>query len=76
MHAAGYVSNDRSIAAQGRLGRSWGCPAVRPAIAKKLFEAIKGGSLVVAYYPDAEWLGAVGVSVVKRLGLHGTADPS
>ena len=55
MHGADYV-NDAIIAAQGRLGRSWGCPAVRPEIAQKLFEAIQGGSLVVAYYPDAEWL--------------------
>jgi hypothetical protein len=55
MHGAGYVSA-AMIAAQGRLGRSWGCPAVRPAIAKPLIEAIKDGSLVVAYYPDADWL--------------------
>ncbi len=55
MHGAGYV-NDEIIAAQGRLGRSWGCPAVRPEIAKKLIETIKDGSLVVAYYPDADWL--------------------
>lgn len=55
MHAAGYVST-AMIASQGRLGRSWGCPAVRPAIAKPLIDAIKDGSLVVAYYPDADWL--------------------
>lgn len=55
MHAAGYVSA-AMIASQGRLGRSWGCPAVRPAIAKPLIDAIKDGSLVVAYYPDADWL--------------------
>jgi hypothetical protein len=55
MHGASYVSEE-FIAAQGRLGRSWGCPAVRPAIAKALIDAIKGGSLVVAYYPDADWL--------------------
>ncbi len=55
MHAADYV-NDAIIASQGRLGRSWGCPAVRPAIAKTLIETIKDGSLVVAYYPDADWL--------------------
>ena len=55
MHAAAYV-NSQIIAAQGRLGRSWGCPAVRPEIAKKLIETIRDGSLVVAYYPDANWL--------------------
>jgi hypothetical protein len=55
MHGAAYV-NDAIVAAQGRLGRSWGCPAVRPAIAKKLIDTIKDGSLVVAYYPDSDWL--------------------
>jgi hypothetical protein len=55
MHGAAYV-NSEIIEAQGRLGRSWGCPAVRPAIAKKLIETIRDGSLVVAYYPDADWL--------------------
>ncbi len=55
VHGADYV-NDAIIASQGRLGRSWGCPAVRPEFAKTLIETIKNGSLVVAYYPDADWL--------------------
>jgi hypothetical protein len=55
LHGAAYVSTDM-IASQGRLGRSWGCPAVRPAIAKALIDAIRDGSLLVAYYPDADWL--------------------
>ena len=55
MHGASYV-NDAIVGAMGRLGRSWGCPAVRPEIAKKLIDTIKEGSLVVAYYPDAAWL--------------------
>jgi hypothetical protein len=55
VHGASYVSA-AFAAAQGRLGRSWGCPAVRPEIAKTLIDTIKGGSLVVAYYPDADWL--------------------
>lgn len=55
LHGAAYVS-DGMVAAHGRLGRSWGCPAVRPAIAAKLIDAIRGGSLIVAYYPDADWL--------------------
>jgi hypothetical protein len=57
MHGADYVS-DGIIASQGRLGRSWGCPAVRPEVARKLIETIRDGSLIVAYYPDARWLGA------------------
>jgi len=54
-HAAAYVS-DASVQALGRLGRSWGCPALRPAIARTLIDTIKNGSLVFAYYPDQSWL--------------------
>jgi len=38
------------------IGRSWGCPAVRPAIARILIDAIKGGSVLWIYYPREEWL--------------------
>ena len=55
IHGADYV-NAAAAAAQGRLGRSLGCPAVRPDIATPLIDAIKGGGLVFAYYPDANWL--------------------
>jgi L,D-transpeptidase catalytic domain len=55
IHGADYV--DLAAAqAQGRLGRSLGCPAVRPEIAASLIDAVKDGGLVFAYYPDAEWL--------------------
>ncbi len=55
MHGAPYV--DAAVArSQGRLGRSWGCPAVREAVARDLIDRVKGGSLVFAYYPDADWL--------------------
>ena len=40
----------------GRLGRSHGCPALRPAIARTVIDTIKQGSLVFAYYPDKQWL--------------------
>jgi hypothetical protein len=54
MHAAHYVTADR--AEDHLIGRSWGCPAVRPEISKDLIDAIKGGSLVWVYYPDKKWL--------------------
>jgi hypothetical protein len=48
MHGASYVS--RAIAERlGRLGRSWGCPAVRSDIARTLIDTIKGGTVVYAY---------------------------
>jgi hypothetical protein len=55
IHAAAYVS-DPIAKAKGRIGRSWGCPAVRPEISRSLIEAVQGGTLVLAYYPDRAWL--------------------
>lgn len=55
IHGAPYVS-DALIKSQGRLGRSLGCPAIRPAIARELIDTIRDGSFVFAYYPDKEWL--------------------
>lgn len=55
MHGAWYV-NDDLVRKQGRIGRSWGCPAVREEIAKQLIDTIKDGSLVFAYYPDQAYL--------------------
>jgi L,D-transpeptidase catalytic domain len=76
LHGAAYVSA-ATIASQGRLGRSWGCPAVRPSVAKALIETIRDGSLLVAYYPDTDWLsrseflaGAAGVTKPRA------ADPN
>ena len=55
MHGAPYVS-ESFVKANGRLGRSWGCPAVSDAVARELIDRVKGGSLVFAYYPDAQFL--------------------
>jgi L,D-transpeptidase catalytic domain len=55
MHGAPYVDPEL-VAVQGRIGRSWGCPALRPAVARELIDRIKGGSLLFAYYPDKQWL--------------------
>jgi hypothetical protein len=54
MHGAHYVTADR--AEDHLVGRSWGCPAVRPEISRELIDAIKGGSLVWVYYPNERWL--------------------
>ena len=55
MHGAPYV-DPQLAAAQGRIGRSWGCPALRPAIAAKVINRIRGGSVIFSYYPDQDWL--------------------
>ena len=55
IHGAPYVSPVLARA-NGRIGRSLGCPAVRPAIAPKLIDSMKGGQLLFSYYPDKRWL--------------------
>ena len=55
IHAAAYV-NESDAKTKGRIGRSWGCPAVRPEISRRLIETVQGGTLVLAYYPDRAWL--------------------
>jgi hypothetical protein len=55
IHGAPYV-NAATAKTNGYLGRSLGCPAVRPEIARKLIDTVKGGGLLFAYYPDRTWL--------------------
>jgi L,D-transpeptidase-like protein len=57
MHGAPYV--DANIAkANGRLGRSWGCPALREAVARQVIDTVRGGGVIFSYYPDVAWLKA------------------
>jgi L,D-transpeptidase catalytic domain len=55
MHGAPYVDPAQALR-QGRLGRSLGCPALRPAIANEVIDTLKEGQLLFAYYPDRQWL--------------------
>lgn len=55
IHAADYVS-PLWIAREGRLGRSHGCPAVRPEVARMVVDSLKGGQFMFSYYPDQKWL--------------------
>ena len=56
MHAADYASADFRAHSGGRLGRSWGCPALDRRVSGTIINRIKGGSAVFAYYPDTRWL--------------------
>lgn len=51
VHGAPYVGEE--VAQNlGRLGRSHGCPAVRPAIARKLIDEVKDHTLLYAWHPS------------------------
>ncbi len=48
IHGADYVSAE-FIAARGRLGKSWGCPAVPRAAMKQMIDALGGDGLLFVY---------------------------
>lgn len=55
IHAAQYVS-EQFIKQHGRLGRSWGCPALNTKLAQPIINTIKDGVLLFAYFPEPYWL--------------------
>ena len=55
MHSAGYVSQTFARN-HGRMGRSWGCFALSRDVESALVKVIRGGTVLLAYYPDPEWL--------------------
>jgi hypothetical protein len=55
MHGAPYVSDD-FVKKNGRLGRSWGCPALREGVAREVIDRVRGNGIVFSYYPDQDWL--------------------
>jgi hypothetical protein len=50
MHGAAYV-NPSVASSMGRLGRSWGCPAVRQEVAKPMIDALKEGNFIYSHGP-------------------------
>ena len=50
MHGAGYVSPEY-VREYGRLGRSFGCPAVPEEMSREIIQSIKGGSCLFIYAP-------------------------
>jgi len=51
IHAADYVT-DAVVKVQGRLGRSWGCPALDPAVAHDVMDTLEDGAVLVAWHRD------------------------
>ncbi len=55
IHGADYATQD-FINRSGRLGRSYGCPAVPTRISKEIIEKIKGQSVLFIYHPNKNYL--------------------
>ncbi|HEY3388855.1 MAG TPA: murein L,D-transpeptidase catalytic domain family protein [Prolixibacteraceae bacterium] len=55
IHGADYAS-ENYIRKNGRLGRSWGCPALPTNLNKPIIESIKGGTCLFIYNPDNKYI--------------------
>ncbi len=55
LHGADYVS-ENFIKSTGRLGRSFGCPAVASELATPIINTIQDGSCLFVYYPDPNYM--------------------
>lgn len=51
MHGAAYAGSDFAKK-NGRLGRSWGCPALPPQVMKKVLKTVPEGSVIYAYHQE------------------------
>lgn len=64
IHGADYV-NEQIIRQTGRLGRSYGCPAVAPELAEPIISTLGEGALVFVYYPDRNYLRSSRIAMVR-----------
>ncbi len=55
VHGADYATQ-KFVDANGYLGRSWGCPAIDPAVHKQLINTMADGRLLLKYFDDPDWL--------------------
>ena len=55
MHGADYVSESH-IKKFGRLGRSFGCPAVPVELQESIIKTLANGTCLLIYYPDPHYL--------------------
>ena len=53
IHPADYVTPEFRLRSGGRLGRSWGCPALDPQVSRVIIDRIQAGSVIYASGPDS-----------------------
>ena len=66
VHGAAYANP--SVCKSGRLGRSFGCPAVPQKLSRPIIDAIKGGSVMYIYAGTPDYLAHSSV-LKKTTGL-------
>jgi hypothetical protein len=67
VHGAAYATQ-QYIRQYGRLGRSFGCPALPPHVNAAIIDRIKNGSVIFSYYPDRGYL--QGSPVLGLFAVH------
>ena len=70
IHGADYVSGEY-IARYGRIGRSYGCPALPASSSREMINTIKNGSVVFSYYPDGEYLNRSRIIQEAEMSVRG-----
>lgn len=68
VHGAAY-SNPSVIGESGRLGRSFGCPAIPPALSKIIINTIKGGTLMYIYADNQRYLAQSSILTSRKTSL-------
>lgn len=75
MHGAKYV-NPAAAELMGRLGRSWGCPAVRTEVARPIIDTLKLGQFIYAHGPGTAGLSACKTENLVLAGVAPNPGPS
>ena len=66
MHPADYVSAEFRASKGGRVGRSWGCPALDPAVAPAIIDRIQDGSVIYVAGGSTQRLAALPLTGTPR----------